>query len=47
MINYPINLSLEFESYKLDDLGKIYSGGTPSTKVPEYWDGDLNLLLFW
>ena len=39
-----INLSLEFESYKLDDLGKIYSGGTPSTKVPEYWDGDLNWL---
>ena len=37
-------MSLEFESYKLEDLGKIYSGGTPSTKVPEYWDGDLNWL---
>ena len=39
-----INLSLEFKSYKLEDLGKIYSGGTPSTKISEYWNGDLNWL---
>ena len=25
-------------------MGKIYSGGTPSTKVKEYWDGNLNWL---
>ena len=37
-------MSLEFKSYKLEDLGKIYSGGTPSTKISEYWNGDLNWL---
>ena len=24
------------------DLAKISGGGTPSTKVPEFWDGDIN-----
>ena len=27
--------------YKLGDLGKTYSGGTPSVKVAEYWDGNI------
>ena len=39
-----LNLSLKWTSCKIGDLGKIYSGGTPSTKVKEYWDGNLNWL---
>jgi type I restriction enzyme S subunit len=26
---------------RLGELGEISGGGTPSTKVPEYWDGDI------
>ena len=37
-------MSLEWKSCKIGDLGKIFSGGTPSTKIKEYWDGDLNWL---
>ena len=37
-------MSLEWESCKIGELGKIFSGGTPSTKIKEYWDGDLNWL---
>ena len=36
-----INLSLEFKKYKIDDIGKVVSGGTPSTKKDEYWNGDV------
>ncbi|UUV21419.1 restriction endonuclease subunit S [Paenimyroides aestuarii] len=27
---------------KLRDIGKIISGGTPSTSISEYWNGDIN-----
>lgn len=27
--------------YKLGQLGTVYSGGTPSTKNAEFWDGDI------
>lgn len=27
--------------YKLGELGTVYSGGTPSTKKAEFWDGDI------
>ena len=27
---------------KLAEIGKIISGGTPSTSVPEYWNGDIS-----
>lgn len=37
-------MSLEWKSCKIGDLGKIFSGGTPSTKIKEYWDGNLNWL---
>ncbi|MEE3489862.1 MAG: restriction endonuclease subunit S [Methanobrevibacter sp.] len=37
-------MSLEWKSCKIGDLGKIFSGGTPSTKISEYWGGDLNWL---
>ena len=34
-------MSLEFKKYKIDDIGKVVSGGTPSTKKDEYWNGDV------
>ena len=32
----------EWEERAVSSLGKIYSGGTPSTSNTEYWDGDIN-----
>lgn len=32
---------MEFKEYKLSEIGKIYSGGTPSTKVVKYWNGKI------
>ena len=32
----------EWEELDLGSVGTIYSGGTPSTKNKEYWDGDIN-----
>ncbi len=37
-------MSLDFKVCKIGDLGNIFSGGTPSTKIKEYWDGNLNWL---
>lgn len=31
-----------WEQHKLGDVADIVGGGTPSTKNPEYWDGDIN-----
>jgi type I restriction enzyme, S subunit len=31
-----------WELKKLGDIGQIISGGTPSTKNPEYWEGDIS-----
>ena len=31
----------EWEVNPLNYFGDIYSGGTPDTKVPEYWNGDI------
>lgn len=36
-----VNLSLEFKYYKIDDIGEVVSGGTPSTSKNEYWYGDI------
>lgn len=35
---------METTSYYLKDVCKIYSGGTPSTKKQEYWDGNYHWL---
>ena len=32
----------DWEQRKLGEVAKIVGGGTPSTKVKEYWDGDIN-----
>ena len=32
----------EWEERAVSSLGKIYSGGTPSTSNTGYWDGDIN-----
>ena len=32
----------EWKKVSVGSLGKIYSGGTPSTSNTEYWDGDIN-----
>ena len=34
-------MSLEFKYYKIDDIGEVVSGGTPSTSKNEYWYGDI------
>lgn len=31
----------EWETKRLGEVAEIYSGGTPSTQVPEFWDGDI------
>ena len=36
-----VNLSLEFKYYKIEDIGEVVSGGTPSTSKNEYWNGDI------
>ncbi|WP_375478018.1 restriction endonuclease subunit S [uncultured Nostoc sp.] len=30
---------------QLGDLGEVYGGGTPSTKISKYWDGDIRWLV--
>lgn len=31
----------EWNEVRFDEIGDVYSGGTPSTSNPEYWDGDI------
>lgn len=31
----------EWKILPLQKVGKIYSGGTPDTKEPSYWNGDI------
>ena len=30
------------KKYKITDIGNIVSGGTPSTTIPSYWDGNVS-----
>ena len=32
----------EWEEKKLGEVSNIIGGGTPSTKIPDYWDGEIN-----
>lgn len=32
----------DWEQRKLSDVAEIIGGGTPSTSIPEYWDGDID-----
>jgi type I restriction enzyme M protein len=36
------NENSKWDYSKLGDITEILSGGTPSSDVPEYWDGDIN-----
>ncbi|NUM72680.1 MAG: restriction endonuclease subunit S, partial [Ignavibacteriaceae bacterium] len=31
----------EWKEYRLSEIIEIYGGGTPDTKVREYWDGEI------
>jgi type I restriction enzyme, S subunit len=35
-------ISNNWQTFKLSQIGEIISGGTPSTSVPEYWNGDVS-----
>ncbi|KZX13049.1 EcoKI restriction-modification system protein HsdS [Methanobrevibacter oralis] len=41
-MQYPLNFYLEFKYYKIEDIGEVVSGGTPSTNKNEYWYGDIS-----
>lgn len=32
---------MEWKNYKLSEIGEIVGGATPSTKISEYYDGDI------
>ena len=36
------NFDNEWGKFRLNEIVKIVGGGTPSTSVDEYWDGDIN-----
>ncbi|UOC05529.1 restriction endonuclease subunit S [Lactobacillus johnsonii] len=38
-MHFPL---LVWEQRKLEDVAKIIGGGTPSTKIKEYWNGNIN-----
>ncbi len=31
----------EWQDYKVEDIGKVVGGGTPSTKNDSYWNGEI------
>lgn len=35
------SLSMNWELRKLEEIGGVYSGSTPSTSVPDFWDGSI------
>ena len=38
----PWLFSLSWEQRKLGEIAEIVGGGTPSTSIPEYWDGNID-----
>ncbi|MCK4677764.1 MAG: restriction endonuclease subunit S [Bacteroidales bacterium] len=41
MTNINLNIPSHWENAKLGEIGEIASGGTPSTKIIEYFEGDI------
>ena len=41
-MNIDIIITNSWEQRKLGDIAEICGGGTPSTSVSEYWDGDID-----
>ena len=35
-------LPVDWEIKNLGDVAKVSGGGTPSTQIPEYWNGEIN-----
>ena len=35
-------ISEEWTIYEISDVAEVIGGGTPSTKVPEYWGGNIS-----
>ncbi|MDR2829498.1 MAG: restriction endonuclease subunit S [Methanobrevibacter sp.] len=33
---------MEFKKYKIEEIGEVVSGGTPSTKINDYWNGNIS-----
>lgn len=31
----------DWREYKISEVGEVIGGGTPSTEVIEYWNGDI------
>lgn len=40
-VKKPIQIHSKYPVVKLSSVVDIISGGTPDTKIPEYWDGDI------
>ena len=36
------SFSISWEQRELNEIAEIVGGGTPSTQVPEFWDGDID-----
>ena len=32
---------ISFKDYKIEEIGEVYSGGTPKTSINEYWEGEI------
>ena len=32
---------ISFKDYKIDEIGEVFSGGTPKTSVNSYWEGEI------
>ena len=40
-VRKPVEIHSKYPIVKLSSVVEIISGGTPDTKVPEYWGGDI------
>ena len=42
MVRERLQQDYSWEQRKLSEVAEIVGGGTPSTNIPEYWDGDID-----
>ena len=36
----------KWQEYRLDEIGDIIGGGTPSSKIDTYWNGDIGWITY-